>query len=54
MTALNIRKNLSNLLHITADGISKAKAPGAPSKAQVTYEIDNVRRKVAKCISPDN
>lgn len=54
MTALNIRKNLSNLLHITADAVGNAKAPSVPSKAQVHYSIDNVRRNVAKKISPDN
>ena len=54
MTALNIRKNLSNLLHITADAVSNAKAPSVPSKAKVKYQLDNVRRNVAKRISPDN
>ena len=51
MTALNIRKNLSNFLHLTADIVANAKAP---KKAQVMYSIDNVRRNVAKSISPDN
>ena len=54
MTALNIRKNLSNLLHLTANAVSNAKAPTVPSKAQVKYSLDNVRRNVAKRISPDN
>jgi len=54
MTALNIRKNLSNLLHITADAVANVKAPSVPSKAKVQYSIDNVRRNVAKRISPDN
>ena len=54
MTALNIRKNLSNLLHITADAVANAKAPSVPSKSQVQYSIDNARRSVAKRISPDN
>lgn len=54
MTALNIRKNLSNLLHITANAVANAKAPSVPSKAKVQYTIDNARRSVAKRISPDN
>ena len=54
MTALNIRKNLSNILHLTANAVGNAKAPTMPSKAQVKYSLDNARRNVAKCISPDN
>ena len=54
MTALNIRKNVSNLLHLTANAVANAKAPSVPSKAQVKYSLDNARRNVAKRISPDS
>ena len=54
MTKLNIRKNIANVLHITADAVSNAKAPKLPNKAQVKYSLDNARRNVAKHISPDN
>ena len=54
MTALNIRKNLAGLLYLTADTIVKVKAPKVPTKRQVQYQVDDLRRKVANKINPDN
>jgi|31_taG_2_1085359.scaffolds.fasta_scaffold09458_4 hypothetical protein len=53
MTALNIRKNLAGLLYLTADTIVKVKAPKVPSKGQIQYRVDDLRRKVANKINPD-
>ena len=60
MTALNFRKNMKLLAHITASGLVKAgdtigdlKAPTLPSKGNIQYSVDNLRRNVASKINPD-
>ena len=61
MTALNIRANLKELAHLTASGLVKAgdtigdlKAPKLPSKGNIQYSVDNMRRNIAKHINPDD
>jgi len=58
MTALNIRANLKELAHLTASGLVKAgDAIGelkTPSKGNIKYSVDNLRRNVANKINPDN
>ena len=57
MTALNIRANLKELAHLTASGLVKAgDAIGelkTPTKGNIQYSVDNMRRNVANRINPD-
>ena len=57
MTALNFRKNMKLLAHLTASGLVKAgDAIGdfkTPSKGNIQYSVDNLRRNVASRINPD-
>ena len=51
MTALNIRKNLSNLLHATANAVDNAKAPDFKG---IKNSIDNARYTIAKAVVPND
>ena len=57
MTVLNIRANLKELAHLTASGLVKAGNvigdARIPSKGNIRYSIDNLRRNVANKINPD-
>ena len=50
MTALNIRKNLGNLLYLAVDVISNAKKPDLKT---IDSTVKDARRRLAKAISPD-
>ena len=50
MTALNIRKNLGNLLYLAGDVISNAKKPDLKT---IDSTVKDARRRLAKAISPD-
>lgn len=51
MTALNIRKNLSNLLHATANAVDNAKVPEFKGIANA---LDNARLTIAKAVVPND
>ena len=51
MTALNIRKNLSNLLHATANAVDNAKVPEFKG---IKHSIDSARVSIAKAVVPND
>ena len=51
MTALNLRKNLSNLLHATANAVDNAKVPEFKG---IGNALDNARLTVAKAVVPND
>jgi hypothetical protein len=51
MTALNIRKNLSNLLHATANAVDNAKVPEFKG---IKNSIDQARYTIAKAVVPND
>lgn len=51
MTALNLRKNLSNFLHATATVVDQAKVPELKS---IGNTFDNVRLTIAKAVVPND
>ena len=57
MTALNFRKNMKNLAHLTAKGLIKAGDVigdvKIPTKGNIQYTADNLRRNIANTINPD-
>ena len=51
MTALNIRKNLSNLLHATANAVDNAKVPDFKG---IKHTVDQARFSIAKAVVPND
>jgi len=51
MTALNIRKNLSNLLHSAANAVYNAEVPEFKS---IKNSIDQARFSIAKAVVPND
>ena len=51
MTALNIRKNLSNFLHATATAVDQTKVPELKG---IGNALDNARLAIAKAVVPNN
>ena len=51
MTAFNLRKNLSNLLHATANAVDNAKVPEFKG---IKNLIDNTRFSIAKAVVPND
>ena len=51
MTSLNLRKNLSNLLHATANAVDNAKVPEFKG---IKKSLDNARVTIAKAVVPND
>jgi hypothetical protein len=51
MTALNLRKNLSNFLHATANAVDNAEMPQFKG---IKHSIDQVRVTIAKAVVPND
>jgi len=51
MTALNIRRNLGNILRLAADAVDNAKVPEVKS---IKHSIDSARVSIAKAVVPND
>ena len=51
MTALNIRRNLSNILHATANAVDNMKVPEVKG---IQTTLDNARVTIAKAVVPND